>query len=184
MVGTQTIAKGLDLPKLSTVGVVQADAGLSLPDYAAEERAFQLLTQVIGRVGRGHSNKAEVIIQTFRPEHEILKYAISGNYDDAAEYLLKKRRQAGFPPYRFVAKIEIALKTESLAIKKIRETARRLTKTEGLIVSPPMPAFHERNIHGYTWQLIARAKSRKKLVSSLKELDPSFKITLDPPSLL
>ena len=184
LVGTQTIAKGLDLPKLSTVGVVQADAGLSLPDYAAEERAFQLLTQVIGRVGRGHSNKAEVIIQTFRPEHEILKYAISGNYDDAAEYLLKKRRQAGFPPYRFVAKIEIALKTESLAIKKIRETARRLTKTEGLIVSPPMPAFHERNIHGYTWQLIARAKSRKKLVSSLKELDPSFKITLDPPSLL
>ncbi|MBQ9180964.1 primosomal protein N', partial [Candidatus Saccharibacteria bacterium] len=67
LVGTQTLAKGLDLPRLATVGVVQADAGLSLPDYAAEERVFQLLTQVIGRVGRGHLDTAKVYIQTFRP---------------------------------------------------------------------------------------------------------------------
>ena len=184
LVGTQTLAKGLDLPKLATVGVVQADAGLSLPDYAAEERTFQLLTQVIGRVGRGHSDKAEVIIQTFRPEHEILRYATSGDYEGAAKYLLEKRRRAGFPPYRFVAKLEIILKTESLVIKKIRETADRLSKDKELVVSPPEPAFHERTIHGYAWQLIVRARSRKKLVASLGNLDPNFKITFDPPSLL
>ena len=63
LVGTQAIAKGLDLPRLATVGVVQADAGLALPDYLAEERTFQLLTQVIGRVGRGHLDTAEVYIQ-------------------------------------------------------------------------------------------------------------------------
>ena len=65
LVGTQILAKGLDLPKLATIGVVQADAGLSLPDYMAEERTFQLLTQVIGRVGRGHLSAVEVFIQLF-----------------------------------------------------------------------------------------------------------------------
>lgn len=184
LVGTQTLAKGLDLPKLATVGVVQADSGLSLPDYAAEERTFQLLTQVIGRVGRGHTDKAEVIIQTFRPEHQLLAYAASGNYPDAAKYLLKKRQRAGFPPYRFVAKVEITLKTESLVIKKARETAARLDKNKGILISPPMPAFHERTNRGYTWQIIIRAKSRKTLLATCQKLDPNFKITLDPPSLL
>ena len=184
LVGTQTLAKGLDLPKLATVGVVQADAGLSLPDYAAEERAFQLITQVIGRVGRGHTERAEVIIQTFRPEHEIIQYAVAGDYLGAAEYLLKKRRRAGFPPFRFTAKIEITLKTESLVLKKVRTTAAKLARNKDLTVSPPMPAFHERTARGYTWQIIVRAKSRKVLIQAISGLDKNFKVTLDPPGLL
>ena len=184
LVGTQTIAKGLDLPKLTTVGIVQADAGLSLPDFAAEERVFQLLTQVIGRVGRGHVNKAEVFVQTFRPEYPVLSFAIAENYVDFAEYLLKKRGRSGFPPYSFMAKIEITLKTESLVIKKIRELKNQLSKNNGLIVSPPMPAFHERMNRGYTWQIVVRAKSRKVLIEACKDLDPNFKVTLDPVGLL
>ena len=116
LVGTQTLAKGLDLPKLSTVGVVQADAGLSLPDYMAEERTFQLLTQVIGRVGRGHLEKAEVFIQTFRPEHPVLEYAANEDYLGFYEYMVKKRKRAGFPPFRFVMKLEIMMKTEAKAV--------------------------------------------------------------------
>ena len=184
LVGTQTLAKGLDLPKLTTVGVVQADAGLSLPDFAAEERVFQLLTQVIGRVGRGHTDKAEVFIQTFRPEHPVLKFAMAENYEEFAEYLLKKRRLAGFPPYRYVAKINLTLKTEGLVIKKVRNLATRLAKDKRFLISPPMPEFHERTSRGYTWQIVVRTTSRKTLIEMCEKLDKNFKITLDPPSLL
>ncbi len=184
LVGTQTLAKGLDLPKLATVGVVQADAGLSLPDYAAEERTFQLLTQVIGRVGRGHLDTAEVFIQTYRPEHPVLEYAVNEDYLGFYDYMIKQRKRAGFPPFRFVAKIEITMKTEAVVLRKVRELAKKLSADERLSVSPPQPAFHERTNRGYTWQIIVRTRARKVLLEKLSGLDPSFKVTLDPPGLL
>ncbi len=184
LVGTQTLAKGLDLPKLATVGVVQADAGLMLPDFAAEEKVFQLVTQVIGRVGRGHLERAEVFIQTFRPEHPVLCYAKEADYEGFFEYMLKRRRQSGFPPYRHLMKVELTLKTEALVIKKIQEIATRMAQNEKLMVSPPMPAFHERTNRGYTWGVIVRATSRKALTEVALGLDKSFRVTLDPPSLL
>ncbi len=184
LVGTQTVAKGLDLPRLATVGVVQADAGLSLPDYMAEERTFQLLTQVIGRVGRGHLGEAEVIIQTFRPEHPVLKYAANEDYVGFYEYLLKKRQKAGFPPFKFVLKLEITMKTEAIVLRKVRELAKKLSGDKRLAISPPCPAFHERTINGYTWQIVIRSRSRVALLEACKGLDQSFKITLDPPGLL
>lgn len=182
LVGTQGLAKGLDLPRLATVGVVAADTGLSLPDFAAEERVFQLLTQVIGRVGRGHIEKAEVIIQTYRPEHPVLKFAVNEDFLGLSEYVLKTRRRGGFPPYKYVAKVDITLKTERLAIAKIREVASLLSKD--FSVSPPMPAFHERTARGFTWEVTVRATSRKILVEKLAEIDKNFRVTLDPPSLL
>ena len=150
----QTVAKGLDLPRLATVGVVQADAGLSLPDYMAEERTFQLLTQVIGRVGRGHLSVAEVFIQTFRPEHPVIQFAVAEDYEGFARYLLERRRRAGFPPFRFVMRLEITMKTEAVVVRKVREAVRRLSSDKRLMVSPPMPVFHERTSRGYTWQVV------------------------------
>ena len=184
IIGTQTVAKGLDLPKLATVGIVQADAGLSLPDYSAEERTFELITQVIGRVGRGHLDKAEVFIQTFQPDSKVLKSAIKSDYATFSEYALKKRKISGFPPFTYIAKLDITYKTEAIAVKKIRETYKTLSKNKELIVSVPTPAFHEHTIRGYTWQLIVRAKSRQKLLAALKDLDQNIRVTLDPPSLL
>lgn len=184
LVGTQAIAKGLDLPRLATVGVIQADAGLLLPDFGAEERVFQLLTQVIGRVGRGHLAEAEVIIQTFRPEHPVLNFAVAEDYEGFADYLLKQRRKSGFPPYKYVMRLDITLKTEALVLKKVRELALRLKKDARLIVSPPMPAFHERTTKGYTWEIIVRSSSRKALTMACEGLDKNFRVALDPPSLL
>ena len=184
LVGTQTIAKGLDLPKLATVGVVQADAGLSLPDFMAEERVFQLLTQVMGRVGRGHSEIAEMIVQTFRPEHPVLKFALTEDYSGFYQYLIKRRQKAGFPPFRFVMKLEITLKTEAVVLKKVRATVRELSADADLIVSPPQPAFHERTARGFTWQIIVRSRSRAKLLKACEGLDKNFKVSLDPPGLL
>jgi primosomal protein N' (replication factor Y) len=184
LVGTQTLAKGLDLPKLATVGVVQADAGLALPDYAAEERVFQLLTQVIGRVGRGHIDTAEVFVQTFRPDHPVIQLALAEDYEGFYNYTLTRRKEAGFPPFKFIMKLEITMKTERTVLAKIRSTTRRLLADKRLIVSPPMPAFHERTAKGYTWQIIVRSRSRQALTEAGKSLDQNFKITLDPPSLL
>ena len=184
LVGTQTLAKGLDLPRLATVGVVQADAGLNLPDFMAEERTFQLLTQVIGRVGRGHLDTAQVLVQTFRPDDPVIKFATQEDYLGFYEYLIKKRQRAGFPPFRFVAKLEITMKTEAIVLKKVRQAAAKLGQDKRLMVSPPMPAFHEHTSRGYTWQIIVRAKSRKALVEACKDLDPNFRVTLDPVGLL
>ena len=184
LVGTQTLAKGLDLPLLATVGVVQADAGLSLPDFSAEERVFQLITQVIGRVGRGHSSKAEVFIQTFRPEHPVLNFAITEDYLGFSEYLLKQRAKSGFPPFSFVAKLSATAKTEATVLKKVRGAYKLLLTNPKLLVSPPMPAFHERNSRGFIWEITIRCKSRKVLSEALSWLDGDFKVSLDPPSLL
>lgn len=184
LVGTQTLAKGLDLPKLATVGVVQADAGLNLPDFVAEERTFQLLTQVMGRVGRGHIDTAEVFIQTFRPEHPVLKFATMEDYKGFYEYEIRRRRKAGFPPYSFILKLEITMKTEATVLKKVRELSKKIAQDDELISSPPMPAFHERTDKGYTWQMIVRSKSRKALARACDGIDKNFKITLDPPRLL
>ena len=184
LVGTQTLAKGLDLPLLATVGVVQADAGLSLPDFSAEERVFQLITQVMGRVGRGHSNKAEVIIQTFRPEHPVLSFAVAEDYLGFSEHLLKARKKSGFPPFVFVAKVSATAKTEATAIRKIREAARKFSSDKRLFVSPPLPAFHERTARGFTWEVVVRATSRKALLENFSDLDANFHASLDLPSLL
>ena len=184
LVGTQTLAKGLDLPRLATVGVAQADAGLNLPDFMAEERTFQLITQVIGRVGRGHSDKAEAFIQTFRPESPVINMAVESDYFGFYEYTVKKRRKAGFPPFMFVAKLEITMKTEAVVLKKVRTAVASLARDKRLLVSPPMPAFHEHTSRGYTWQIIVRAKSRKVLIETCKDLDPNFRVTFDPVGLL
>ncbi|MBQ2659659.1 primosomal protein N' [Candidatus Saccharibacteria bacterium] len=184
LVGTQTLAKGLDLPRLATVGVVAADTGLMLPDFAAEEKVFQLLTQVIGRVGRGHIGEAEVFIQTYRPEHPVLSFAVDEDYEGFSEYLLRSRRRGGFPPYKYVMVLTITLKTESLVVKKVQEAARKLRADKRFLVSPPMPAFHERTAKGYTWEIIVRSSSRKALLIAARGLDKNFRVTLDPPSLL
>ena len=184
LVGTQTLAKGLDLPRLATVGVAQADAGLNLPDFMAEERTFQLISQVIGRVGRGHSDRAEVFIQTFRPDSPVIQLAAAADYQRFYEYAIKKRRRAGFPPFMFVAKLEITMKTEATVLKKVRETIKLLQKDKKLLVSPPMPAFHEHTNRGYTWQIIVRAKSRKNILEVCSKLDQNFRVTFDPAGLL
>lgn len=186
IIGTQTIARGLDLPNLTTVGVVQADAGLSLPDYAAEERTYHLLTQVIGRVGRGHQTEADIYLQTFQPEHPIIQAALRHDYQSFANHLLNIRQKAHFPPYIYLAKLTITYKTERTTLAKIKACQAILQKTKGLYVSTPTPAFHEQSPRGYTWQLILRSRSRQAITRSIANLPPNLglHITLDPPSLL
>lgn len=186
IIGTQTIAKGLDLPLLNTVGIVQADANLNLPDYAAEERTFQLITQVIGRVGRGHTDINHVFLQTFQPEHPVILAAKSLDYAKFADYLLKKRQLSHLPPFFYLLRISIVKKTEDLTIKKIMELHRALKKFPDVYLSAPTPSFHEYTPSGYSWQIIVKAKKRDSLTHLIESLNqyPEIRFAIDPPSLI
>ena len=183
LIGTQTLARGLDLPHLATVGIVQADAGLALPDFAAEERCFELLTQVIGRVGRGHLETANVVVQTYQPDHPVIQTAMRADYYAFANYLLTRRHEQQLPPFSHLARLTITYKTEKTTLSKIRAVHTALQQNPKIQVSAPSPAFHERVSKGFTWQLIVKATSRKELVQALLPF-ASYKIELDPPSLL
>lgn len=183
LLGTQTLARGLDLPHLATVGIVQADAGLALPDFAAEERTFELINQVTGRVGRGHLDHAEVIVQTYQPDHPAIRTALQADFQTFATYLLQKRHRGQLPPFTYLARLAITYKTEKTTLAKIRQAHHLLSQNPKLQVSPPLPAFHERTARGYTWQLTLKSRSRAALCAALAPF-AKYHIELDPPSLL
>ena len=193
IVGTQMIAKGFDFPRLTTLGIVQADAGLSLPDFSSEERTFQLITQVIGRAKRGHQN-SNIFIQSFQPDHPIISLASQSDYASFYNYLVQKRQQSKLPPYSFLLKLSVTYKTETATVKNIRtlykkviQTAKQLQIPENrIVVSPPMTAFHERTSTGYTWQLVIKAKSRQNLLDIFDHLPKNnyLHYDFDPISLL
>lgn len=193
IIGTQMIAKGFDFPLLTTLGVVQADAGLSLPDFSSEERSFQLITQVIGRAKRGHQD-SKIFIQSFQPENEIIDYAVKNDYAGFYNYLVHKRQKSALPPYSFLLKLSMTYKTETAAVRNIRSLYKKIIQTSAslkidskqLAVSPPMPAFHERSNTGYTWQIILKAKKRQDLLNIFDQLPNTqyLHFTFDPISLL
>ncbi len=182
-VGTQMIAKGLDLPHLRLVGVVQADAGLSMPDFSSEERTFQLLSQVVGRVGRA-THPTEVVVQSYKITHPSIMYGIRQEYESFYEHALNERKRAQFPPFTHLLKLTCVYKTEAAVIKNSQALTRELeSKTSSSVsIFGPSPAFYERRYGTYRWQLILKSPSRSELIDALKlvpaknwysELDPN-----------
>ncbi len=185
-IGTQIIAKGLDLPHLRTVGVIQADTGLSLPDFNTNERTFQLLSQVIGRVGR-NDQKTQVIVQTYQPTHSSIVHGLTQNYDAFYEEALVDRKKGLFPPYKFLLKLTCVYKTEVSAIKNAQKIAKELRDKShpDVQILGPTPSFYER-LHGtYRWQLVLKSSKRGYLIDLLKYVPPKYwQFELDPTSLL
>jgi primosomal protein N' (replication factor Y) len=186
IIGTQAIAKGLDLPKLRLVYVPQADSGLSLPDFSASERTFQLLSQVVGRVGR-FEHSTQVIVQTYQVSHPVIQLGVEQNYSSFYKYALEERKRANFPPFTFLLQITCTYKTEKLAISNCKKLAKKLTLFDSsLIVSQPSPAFYERSPKGYRWQLLVKSTRRLNLLESIKLIPPGphWQYDIDPVSLL
>jgi primosomal protein N' (replication factor Y) len=186
VIGTQIVAKGLDLPHLRTVGVVQADAGLSLPDYSAAERTFQLLAQVVGRVGRS-DHDTSVIVQSYQPSHPAVVDGLSQKYADFYEKVITERRRATFPPFTFLLKLTCVYKTEVTAIRNAQTLAGTLRQKlpADIEVLGPTPAFYERQRDTYRWQLILKSKKRSALVDALDHIPSThWQFELDPISLL
>lgn len=186
IIGTQVIAKGLDLPNLRTVGVVQADAGLNLPDFAAPERTFQLLAQVIGRVGRSH-HPTTVVVQSYQPDHPAIQDGLGQNYSDFYQRTLAQRRASNFPPFCYLLKLTCVYKTETAAVKNAQKLAQKLRSAapDDVEILGPTPAFYERVRDTYRWQLIVKSPRRADLIDLLAQVPAQhWQTELDPISLL
>ena len=185
IIGTQVIAKGLDLPHLRTVGVIQADAGLMLPDFAASERTFQLLCQVVGRVGRDHQ-ETEVIVQSYQPNHPAVVDGTTQNFVDFYERTKRQRESANFPPFVHLLKLICIYKTEATAIKNAKKLTETLKGSSlNIEILGPTPAFYERVGDTFRWQLVIKAKKRSELLKTLRFLPQThWQYELDPINLL
>lgn len=186
IIGTQVVAKGLDLPHLRMVGVVQADSGLSLPDYQSPERVFQLLYQVCGRVGR-NEHATHVVVQSYQPTHPAVSFGIQKDYAGFYEYAIAERNRAGFPPFRFLLKLTCTYKTESTAIRASKQLAAAIRSSQAdCEVLGPTPAFYERVRDSYRWQIVVKSKRREVLTDLLKSQKraPQWTSDIDPGSLL
>lgn len=186
IIGTQVVAKGLDLPHLRSVGIVQADAGLSLPDYSSSERTFQLLAQAIGRVGR-NQHETNIVVQSYQPTHPAVAFGLTQDYAGFYEHALRERKRANFPPYTFLLKLVCIYKTEAAAIRNAKNLAGVLrANIPGHVeILGPTPSFYERVGDTYRWQLVLKSPKRHDLVDALRHLPPShWQYELDPTSLL
>ncbi len=187
LIGTQVLAKGLDLPKLKTVGIIQADAGLALPDFTSAERNFQLLAQVVGRVGR-HSSETNVVVQTYQPEAKSIQFGIAQDYAGFYAHEIAQRQAQNYPPFVYLLKLTCVYKTEASAVKNAQSAAREIRqKFAGQVqIFGPTPAFYERIGDTYRWQIVIKSKKRADLLQIAREFQsqPHWRVDIDPPSLI
>jgi len=188
LIGTQMIAKGLDLPLVTLVGVVAADTALHLPDFWASERTFQLLTQVAGRAGRSILG-GQVIIQTYTPEHYSVQMASRHDYDGFYEKELAFRREHGYPPFTRLAKLVYVHSNQ----KRCQEEAEKLHRIlnnkiarlglPGADLIGPAPCFFGRLRGQYRWQIVVRASDSQALLQDVI-FPRGWRVDIDPVSTL
>jgi len=187
LIGTQMLAKGLDLPFVTLVGVVLADVGLNMPDYKTAERTFQVLTQVAGRAGRSPLG-GQVVLQTFEPENYVIQTAAHHDYAAFYHQELKYRRQLGYPPYTQLVRLEYRHTQNSRAQAAAQEMAaqihtwletqeRRATRLIG-----PVPCFFARIGGQFRWQIVLRGPDPASLLRNRALGD--WRVEINPISLL
>ncbi|MEA1958515.1 MAG: primosomal protein N' [Chloroflexota bacterium] len=187
LIGTQMIAKGLDFPLVSVVGVINADVNLNLPDFRSAERTYQLLSQVAGRAGRG-SLAGQVIVQSYSPEHYAVECVAEQDYACFYEKEIALRRQYHNPPFSRLARLLFTDSNNDTCRVEAEAMYRRLqgeADVWGMAMSliGPAPAFVRRLRGRYRWQIILRCENPVGLLSKLP-LPPRWIIDIDPVSLL
>jgi primosomal protein N' (replication factor Y) len=184
LVGTQLLAKGFDLPKLGMVGIVAAESSMALPDFASEERSFQLLYQVMGRVGRGHS-QGTVVLQTYEPNNIVVQSALERSYKKFYDNTLGERRQFRFPPFSYLLKLVCRRATYAGAQTAAEQLAKQLAaKKLPVEIIGPTPSFYGRRGRYYYWQLVVKSKQRGHLQELTRSAPSNWMADLDPVDLL
>ncbi len=187
LVGTQMIAKGLDLPLVTLVGVVSADTALNLPDLRAAERTFQLLTQVAGRAGRA-GRGGQVIVQTYHPDHYAIQAAAQHDYAGFYQQELSYRRRLGYPPFSRL----VALRYQDVDPIRCQEEAQRLARWLGgegraggapVDLIGPAPCTFSQTAGRFRWQIVLRGADPAALLRDVI-LPSGWRIDVDPTSLL
>jgi primosomal protein N' (replication factor Y) len=189
LIGTQMIAKGLDFPQVTLVGLVLADVGLNLPDYRSAERTFQLITQVAGRAGRG-VDPGKVVLQTYQPEQSVILAAVKQDYESFYQMELAHRRELGYPPFARLIRFE----TRDIDPDKSRQTALELAiklrdwlDQDGILhaeIIGPAPCFFEKVRNQYRWQIILRGGDMLPVLKRHHEDLAICRVELDPLNLL
>jgi primosomal protein N' (replication factor Y) len=190
LIGTQMIAKGLDLPLVTLVGVISADVGLHLPDFRSSERTFQLLTQVAGRAGRSERG-GRVVIQTYTPQHYAIQAAAQHDYTAFYRREIAFRQEQGYPPARRMARLVYWDKKPEKAKETAQTMARRLHrvleemgvegKTVGIL--GPTPAFFAKYRGYYRWQLLLRAPDPAAVLQKI-DIPLGWRVDIDPVTVL
>jgi primosomal protein N' (replication factor Y) len=178
LLGTQMIAKGLDFPRVTLVGVVNADVGMHLPDFRASERTFQLLSQVAGRAGRGKLG-GEVLVQTSLPEHYSIQAALAHDYPGFARRELMERQEPRYPPVVRLINVVISSPDPEDAARNAEAAAEwlraRMTPGELVDLVGPAPSPIER-LHGrWRWHFLLRSGSAMALGKVAKRLQAEFR---------
>jgi len=184
LVGTQMIAKGLDLPLVTLVGVLSADIGLFLPDFRAAERTFQVLMQVAGRAGRSERG-GRVIFQTYHPTHYAILAASQHDYDGFYRVEMRFRQEHGYPPYRRLTRL-LYLDTnrercqqETARVAAILKRRVQELGLENVSFIGPAPAFFSKERGKYRWHILIRADDPASLLATVP-LTPNWRIDVDP----
>jgi primosomal protein N' (replication factor Y) len=187
LIGTQMLAKGLDLPLVTLVGVVLADVGLQLPDYNAGERTFQLLTQVAGRAGRSPLG-GKVILQTFNPDHYAIRAASRHDYSGFYRQEMEFRKRLRYPPFTRMVRLE----TRNTDAAQAEAAARALAEQIGLWIREgdfrateiigPVPCFFGRQNSLYRWQIVLRGPNPINVLRGRSLGD--WRVEVNPVSLL
>jgi primosomal protein N' (replication factor Y) len=184
LIGTQMIAKGLDLPQVTLAGVINADTGLNFPDFRSSERTFQLLCQVAGRAGRG-VKAGKVIIQTYSPDNYIIEAAAKHDYAAFYHKEISYRRRYNYPPFAQLIRLVYGHTNEQACRREAQRVYRLILDEKGgecmtdFNVIGPVPAFASRLRGNYRWQLFLRGSGSSRLLSKLI-LPRGWTIDVDP----
>jgi primosomal protein N' (replication factor Y) len=192
LIGTQMVAKGLDLPLVTLVGVVSADTALNLPDFRSAERTFQLLAQVAGRAGRGPSG-GQVVLQTYTPEHYAIQFA--ANHDYAGFYAHERafRQNMGYPPFARLARLVYSDSDQARSRDQASDLAHQLGRLvqrhqfDTIDLIGPAPCFFKRLRGRWRWQILARAPypaTELDRLFNLASLPHGWQLDLDPLDVL
>ncbi|OES43662.1 primosomal protein N' [Domibacillus iocasae] len=171
LLGTQMIAKGLDFPDITLVGVLSADTMLHLPDFRASEKTFQLLTQVSGRAGR-HTLPGEVVIQTYTPEHYSIQLAADQHYESFYEQEMQMRKMGGYPPFYYLALITVSHEEAIMASSEANKIVMNIKPelSPAAVVLGPVASPISRINNRYRWQCLIKYKREPKLGAVLKQV--------------
>jgi primosomal protein N' (replication factor Y) len=193
LVGTQMIAKGLHLPQITLVGIINADVGLQLPDFRAEERTFQLIVQVMGRAGRGEKG-GKVLIQTWQPERSVINYAAREDLEGFYDYELKLREANGLPPFKHIVRILVSSREEQSAVITASEIEKRIRNEliGSIEIHGPFPAPLYLLNRRYRIQIILKSDNEPafeilgkiRKAASLKVKDVRVSIEVDPETII
>ena len=175
LLGTQMISKGLDFPKVSLVGIISADASLSIPDFRSAEKTFALLNQVAGRAGRA-GLESEVVIQTYNPDNFTLKMVETGSFIKNYQYEMSIRKALKYPPYYYLVGIKVCSRVyedASIESSKVATYLKKYLSSETIILGPTTAGIFKMN-NIYRFQIVIKYRFDEKLLSVLKEIDEMY----------